>query len=91
MNRGQRRGNADVGVLRVNAVGERCARARHHDARFLAERQGPLGKTRFGVDRDKVAALRALPGCNAERRDLRVQLFQHAAEFRGKHLRMLLH
>ena len=46
----QRRCDADVGVLRVDTVRERCARAGHHNARFLAERKRPLGKAGLGVD-----------------------------------------
>ena len=49
-NRRQRRCDADVGVLRVDTVRERCARAGHHNARFLAKSKRPLGKTGLSVD-----------------------------------------
>ena len=91
LDRGQGGGDADVGILRVAAVGERRARAGHDDARFLAEGQCALGKTRLRVDRDEIAALRPLPGGDAERRDLGIEMAQDALELRVQDGRVLFH
>ena len=83
LDRGQRRSDADVAVGGVVAVRIRRACARHHDARFLAERKRALGKAGGGVHGDEVAALGLVPGRNAERRDL-------ALERRDDHLELRL-
>ena len=49
------------------------ARARHHDARLLGERQRTLGKAGSRVHGDKVAALGRVPARNAERCDLALE------------------
>ena len=73
LDRGQRRSDADVAVGRIVAVRIGRARARHHNARFLAERKRALGKAGGGVHGDEIAALGRVPARNAERRDLALE------------------
>ena len=61
------------------------------DTGFLAQCQRALGKPRGRVDRDEITAFRPLPGRNAERRDLGVQMAQNALELRVQNGCVLLH
>ena len=91
LDRGQRRGDADVAVKRVVSIRIGRARARHHDARILGERQRTLGKAGGRVHGDKVAALGRVPARNAERLDLTLERFDDHVELRLHDFGVLFH
>ena len=91
LQRGQAGGDADIAVVRVDAVGVSSAGSGHGNARFLAKSQSALGRTGHGVQADKVAALGPLPLSKAQRVDLSFQGVGNQSKFGGHHAGMALH
>ena len=70
LERREGRRETDVAVVRVLAVGVRCASVRQHNARFLTELHHALCAAAQHVDADEVAAVRLVPLPSVRRRSV---------------------
>ena len=85
------RGDTDIAVLGILAIGECSAGAGHYNARLLGEGNDPLCAAGQRVEGNEVAAVRLVPLADSQGLYLLVEHIENNVELRADNSRMVLH